>query len=79
MYLSLSTEAACLGDAVHPVEAGLGGHQQEVVASADEVVPSHLDICMGRGGCHKKVSTEFRGNFRIIHFSLVYILSYCFI
>ena len=42
----LSTEAACLGDAVHPVEAGLGGHQQEVVAAADEVVPGHLDICM---------------------------------
>ena len=62
MYLS--TEAACLGDAVDPVEAGLGGHQQEVVAAADEVVPGHLDNCMGLS---LKVSTEFRGNFRIIY------------
>ena len=52
MYLS--TEAACLGDAVHLVEAGLGGHQQEVVAAADEVVPSHLDICMHGGGLSQK-------------------------
>ena len=62
MYLS--TDAACLGDAVHPVEAGLGGHQQEVVAAADEVVSGHLDSCMWLA---LKVSTGFRGNFRIIH------------
>ena len=49
LIVYLSTEAACLGDAVDPVEAGLGGHQQEVVAAADEVVSGHLD----------KVYTEF--------------------